>query len=54
MANINTELDFDTASLICADFDVTLEKKLDKTAEDHLRPRTLPIPRKTSSPVPPW
>ena len=36
MANINTELDFDTASLICADFDVTLEKKLDKTAEDHL------------------
>ena len=36
MANINTELDFDTASLICADFDVTLEMKLDKTAEDHL------------------
>ena len=36
MANINTELDFDTASLICADWDITLEKKLDKTAEDHL------------------
>ena len=36
MANINTELDYDTASLICADWDITLEKKLDKTAEDHL------------------
>ena len=36
MANINSELDFDTASLVCADFDVELEMKLDKTAEDAL------------------
>ena len=36
MANINSELDFDTASLVCAEFDVELEMKLDKTAEDVL------------------
>ncbi|MBR2924446.1 MAG: translation initiation factor IF-2 [Clostridia bacterium] len=36
MANINSELDFDTASLVCSDFGVTLELKLDKTAEDNL------------------
>ena len=36
MANINSELDFDTASLVCSEFDVELEKKLDKTAEDAL------------------
>ena len=36
MANINSELDFDTASLVCSEFDVDLEKKLDKTAEDAL------------------
>ncbi|NLO85433.1 MAG: translation initiation factor IF-2 [Clostridiales bacterium] len=34
MANINSELDFDTASLVCADFDVELEMNLAKTAED--------------------
>jgi len=36
MANINSELDYDTASLVCSDFGVTLELKLDKTAEDNL------------------
>ncbi len=36
MANINSELDFDTAALVCSEFDVTLEMKLDKTAEDAL------------------
>ncbi|MBQ4640957.1 MAG: translation initiation factor IF-2, partial [Clostridia bacterium] len=36
MANINSELDFDTASLVCSEFDVELEMKLDKTAEDVL------------------
>ncbi len=36
MANINSELDFDTASLVCSEFGVELEKKLDKTAEDAL------------------
>ncbi len=36
MATINSELDFDTASLVCADFDITLEKKAEQTAEDQL------------------
>ena len=36
MANINSELDFDTASLVCTEFGVEMEKKLDKTAEDAL------------------
>jgi translation initiation factor IF-2 len=36
VSNINSELDFDTASLVCSEFEVTLEKKLDKTAEDAL------------------
>ena len=36
MSNINSELDFDTASLVCSEFGVELEKKLDKTAEDAL------------------
>ncbi len=36
MANINSELDFDTASLVCSDFGVELEMNLAKTAEDNL------------------
>ena len=36
IANINSDLDFDTASLVAAEFGVTLELKLDKTAEDVL------------------
>ncbi len=36
MANINSELDFDTASLVCTEFGVTLEMNLAKTAEDAL------------------
>ncbi len=36
MANINNELDFDTASLVCAEFGVMLEMNLAKTAEDTL------------------
>ena len=36
MATINAELDFDTAQLVCSEFDVELELKLDKTAEDEL------------------
>ena len=34
MANINSELDYDTASLVCSEFGVDLEFKLDRTAED--------------------
>lgn len=36
LANINSELDFDTASLVCDEFGVELVMKLDKTAEDTL------------------
>ena len=36
MANINSELDYDTASLVCSEFNVELEMKLDRTAEDAL------------------
>ena len=37
MANINSELDYDTASLVCSDFGVTLKLNLAKTAEDDLK-----------------
>ena len=36
MATINSEIDFDTAQLVCSDFDITLEKKPEQTAEDAL------------------
>ncbi len=34
LANINQEIDFDMAELVAADFGVTLEHKVDKTAEE--------------------
>ncbi len=36
MSNINSELDYDTASLVCSEFGVELEKKIAATAEDVL------------------
>ena len=36
IATINSELDFDTASLVASEFDVELVLKLDRTAEDQL------------------
>jgi translation initiation factor IF-2 len=36
LANINSELDYDTAALVCSEFGCTLELKLEKTAEDAL------------------
>ena len=33
MATINSEIDFDTAQLVCSDFDITLEHKQEQTAE---------------------
>ena len=36
LATVNQELDYDTASLVASEFGVTLEMKLDKTAEDAL------------------
>jgi len=36
MANINSELDYDTAALVCSEFGVELELNIAKTAEDAL------------------
>ena len=36
MATINSEIDFDTAQLICTEFEITLERKAEQTAEDAL------------------
>ncbi len=36
MATINSEIDFDTAQLVCGDFGIKLEQRLEKTAEDAL------------------
>ena len=36
MATINSEIDFDTAQLVCGEFGITLEQRLEKTAEDTL------------------
>ena len=36
MATINSELDYDTASLVCSEFGIQLIFKLDRTAEDQL------------------
>lgn len=36
MATINQELDYDTAQLVCSEFGIELEKKIEKTAEDVL------------------
>ncbi len=36
MATINSEIDFDTAQLVCSDFEITLERKAEQTAEDAL------------------
>lgn len=35
--NINSEIDFDTASLVAADYDIELEQKIEQTAEDALK-----------------
>ncbi len=36
MATINSELDYDTASLVCSEFGVELIMRLDRTAEDQM------------------
>ncbi len=40
LANINSELDYDTAALVCSEFGCTLELRLEKTAEDALSETT--------------
>ena len=53
MCNINSELDFDTAQLICTEFNITLELKLDKTAEDVLDEGHQEEPDEKTQPRPP-
>jgi translation initiation factor IF-2 len=36
MCNINSQIDFDTASLVAAEFDIELEQKIEQTAEEVL------------------
>lgn len=40
VANINSELDFDTASLVCSEFGIELDMKLEKSAEEVLLTET--------------
>ena len=37
MANINSSIDFATAELICSEFNITLEQKIEKSFEDKLQ-----------------
>ncbi|MBQ7183833.1 MAG: translation initiation factor IF-2 [Clostridia bacterium] len=53
VSNINSELDFDTASLVCTEFGVTLEKKLDKTAEEALSDTRIEDKEEDLQPRPP-
>ena len=53
MSNINSELDFDTASLVCSEFDVELEMKLDRTAEDALSETDVDDAEEDLAPRPP-
>ena len=53
MATINSEIDFDTASLVCADFDITLEKKPKVTAEDQLTAENFDDSEENLQPRPP-
>ena len=53
MATINSEIDFDTAALVCADFDITLEKKPEVTAEDQLTAENVEDNEENLQPRPP-
>ena len=53
MATINQELDYDTASLVSSEFGVTLEMKLEKTAEDALSEQVVEDDEAAMRPRPP-
>ena len=53
MSTINSELDYDTAQLICSEFGINLELKLDKTAEDVLGEGDMADEDKDLKPRPP-
>ncbi len=52
-ANINNELDYDTAQLICTEFDIELELKLAETAEDALEAEDVADKEEDLKPRPP-
>ena len=53
MATINQELDYDTASLVASEFGVTVEMKLEKTAEDALSAENVEDSEEQLQPRPP-
>ena len=53
IATINNELDFDTASLVCAEYDIELELKLAETAEDALESENVEDAEEDLQPRPP-
>ena len=53
MATINSEIDFDTAQLVCSDFDITLERKQEQTAEAALVAEDFDDAEENLSPRPP-
>ena len=53
MATINSEIDFDTAQLVCSDFDITLERKQEQTAEAALVAENFDDDESTLQPRPP-
>jgi translation initiation factor IF-2 len=53
LANINSELDYDTASLVCSEFGVELEMQIAKTAEDALSEIVYEDQEKDLQPRPP-
>ena len=50
MATINSEIDFDTAQLVCSDFEITLERKQEQTAEAALVAEDFDDAEETCSP----
>ena len=53
IATINNELDYETAGLVCAEYDIELEKKLTETAEDALEKEDVADAEEDLQPRPP-
>ncbi len=53
IATINNELDYETAGLVCAEYDIELEKKLTATAEDALEKEDVEDAEEDLQPRPP-
>jgi len=53
IATINNELDYDTAALVCAEYDIELEMKLAETAEDALEKEDIQDAEEDLMPRPP-